>query len=147
MTPIRSGARTGAAGAGLYIGLVLLVLVIAATVVFVFGGFSRLTANFRGETEVREKTLADGDYRIAAYESFYDQCAAVKAIEVQLDNMRADKSLPKDQRATNVLALQNKRAQLIEEYNADARKTDTRANFLASDLPYELNQNQEHTTC
>lgn len=110
--------------------------------------FSILTAETRGETGVREKTVADPNYRIEAYEEFYDRCAEIQTYEEQIENMEAQKGLlPKDQYAANVLALENQRSTAIEQYNADSRKAGTLAQFKASDLPYEIDPSQEDTTC
>ena len=106
--------------------------------IYLSGGISMLTAPFRGEVAEKEITEADGNYRISAYEEFYDNNARVEALNTQICTMKANTSLPDEQRETNVLALTNTRTDLVNEYNADARKTDTRAKFKASDLPYEL---------
>lgn len=126
-----------------YLSIALVVIVVTVVVIW---SLQWLTADVRGELDQREQTRADGTYRIAAYERFYDKCASVQALEDQIDNTEADESLPENQKATNLLALRNQRNALIREYNADARKEDTRGNFLASDLPYELNPDEE-TTC
>lgn len=123
-------------------------IVVMVILTLIAGGFGWVTADFRGAKDAREQTIADGSYRIAAYEKFYDLCGDIKAIEQQIVNQEAmSAGLPKDQVAVNKLALNNQRASLIQEYNADARKADTKANFLASDLPYSIDPNQETTTC
>lgn len=125
---------------------ILAVLILGAMAVFGFGFFARTTAEFRGETEAREQTVADGGYRNASYEQFYDQCQAIVAIERKIARMQADTSLPESQRATNVLAQQNIRDDLITEYNADAAKSATVGQFRADDLPHRIDPDQE-TTC
>lgn len=133
-------------GVGRLIGAVVLFFVILVGIVFIAGGASWLTAPFRGAVEQREIVQGDGNYRIAAYEKFYNDCAAVQALEDQIALMKANKSLPKDQRETNILALESNRNRLIRQYNADSRKADTIENFKASDLPYQLDT-QKETTC
>ena len=120
------------------IGIFIAAVAIIVGIIYLSGGISYLTAPFRGEVAEREITEADGNYRISAYEEFYDLNAQVDALNTQICTMKENKSLPVDQRETNVLALTNTRTDLVNEYNADARKTETRAKFLASDLPYEL---------
>lgn len=119
------------------LGIALFVGVILA---LIYGGgwLQRLTADFRGETAQIEKVQADPNFRIAAYEQFYDRMGRIEALEQQICTMQ-EADLPENQTATNVLALTNQRIDLIEKYEADASKEDTRANFLASDLPYEIN--------
>lgn len=114
------------------------VIVVIIGIIYLTGGIKYVTAPFRGEVQEREVTEADGRYRISAYEEFYDLNAQVDAKNTQICEMKSNTSLPVDQRETNVLALTNKRTDLVNEYNADARKEDTRAKFKASDLPYEL---------
>lgn len=126
-----------------------IVLAVILTLVLVAGVFAVtvLWAPWKGAGEQRKAIHGSGEYRIAAYNRFYDDCAAVQAVEDQLAAMKADKTLPADQRAANVLALTNKRNTLIRAYNADSRKEDTLANFKASDLPYQIDPTQETTTC
>lgn len=112
----------------------------------------RETADTRGQTRVVEQISADADYRIGAYESFYNRCHAVKAKEGEI--ALAEEALAGtgtdswnySQLERNLLALKNSRIQLIEAYNADASKEDTAANFLASDLPHQLDT-KEKTEC
>lgn len=117
-----------------------LILVAAVILLFTFGGgwLQRITADFRGETAQIEKVQADPNFRIAAYEQFYDRMGRIDALEQQICTMQ-EADLPNGQADINVLALTNQRIDLIEKYEADASKEDTRANFLASDLPYEIN--------
>lgn len=120
--------------------------------VFGWGMFQRETANFRGETAQQERVFADPNYRIQAYESFYDLCVAVQNTEAQIRSQEAElESGPsaqrRDQVNTNLNALRAAREARINEYNANARMSETRANFHASDLPYQLDTDQEKTTC
>lgn len=134
--------------------VVLLVMVIVGAMwIFGFGLFQRSTADFRGETAEREQVFADANYRIASYDKFFDICASVQSKEDQISNleMELDLTTPSASREeriySSITALRNSRAELIRGYNADASKTDTRANFLASNLPFNLNTNTEETTC
>lgn len=153
--PPRSDLREGARGFGLgallaVAGLVLLLL-LAAMWAFGFGLFSKGTAEVRGQTGVRERTQANGAYRIAAYEHFYDLCASVQADEQTMAALREEAATAtparKAQIAATVTAVRANRAQSITQYNADARKTTTAANFKASDLPYQLDPATQETTC
>lgn len=120
--------------------------------VYGFGFLQRGTADFRGETGQIEQTKANSNYRIAAYDNFYDACASVRSIESKIANMQEElENTSEAQRKTvlntSITASKNKRAELIESYNADARKEATRGQFRASDLPYELDENAEVTIC
>ncbi len=135
----RAGVRIFGMSVGVVVGVLLLIMLVGV-VTFAW-------APWKGEREQRMMTEGSGSYRIAAYDSFYDQCGSIQAIEDQIVNMEADKSLPEAFKATNLLALKNQRATLIRQYNADASKADTRANFMASDLPYKIDSTQETTSC
>lgn len=119
----------------------------AFLIVAVVFGLKWVTADVRGAGDAREQTRADGTYRIAAYERFYDDCAAIQALEDQIATMSGNESLPADQVETNVLALTNQRNSMIRQYNADAAKHDTRGHFLSSTLPYEIDPEEESTEC
>ena len=130
------------------IGVAVLFLVIT----FGFGSLQRWTADFRGETKQIEQTEANENYRISAYDQFYDRCASVQSIESKIKNLE-DELAETDEKQrqsilkTSITASKNKRAEMMQKYNADARKEDTRGKFKASDLPYELNENEEETVC
>lgn len=139
--------------AALIVSLVLAPFVIAGFVIY-GGGFTKLfSGDFRGDVGVNEEISADADYRIAAYEWFFDQCAAVQTKEAELAAAQAEleaeglSDYRRQQLNTNITAITSARAELVNEYNAEAQKEDTAANFLASDLPHELDLNDEETTC
>lgn len=133
------------------VAMLIVGLLLASMAVFGVGWFSRGTADFRGKTnEINQ--INSGNYRIAAYNSFYDECAGIQTDEVRISNAEAAlKSNTDTSRApelqANLTAAQNQRAQDINQYNADARKADTKANFRASDLPYQIDPTEETTTC
>lgn len=153
MTIRLTRSERGALSVGAGIALSVLALVL-----LVVGGFALkwVTAEPRGALSQREKTIADGNYRIAAYDSFFDQCGAIQAKEDQIrqteDRRIDDKSgsaggFTSTQKDAILLALKNSRAELVRSYNADAAKADTKANFLASSLPYQINVNDYNTVC
>jgi uncharacterized membrane protein YhiD involved in acid resistance len=143
------------AGFGLVAAAVVAAVVIIAVMcigIFGFGWFQRSTADFRGETAQIERVKADPNYRIAAYEHFYDLCAAVKKDEARIISLNEELTTdPPSARVTQINAslttIRLSRDSKIEQYNADARKEDTQANFLASDLPFELDPNRTETSC
>lgn len=130
------------------------VIAVALFLAAVYGGglMQRMTADFRGETGQIEQTQADADYRISAYDQFYDKCAGIQTLESKITNLSDELEETEDEQRKSVLntsitASKNKRAELINDYNADARKEATRGQFKASDLPYEVDINEEETTC
>lgn len=133
------------------IGASVIALLLILALIYGGGMVQRLTADFRGETKQIEQTKASGDYRIAAYDQFYDKCAGVRTLESKIVNMERElEGTEEVQRKTtlntSITASANKRAELIESYNADARKEASRGQFKASDLPFELDI-EEDTVC
>jgi predicted Zn-dependent peptidase len=140
---------------GLLIAAISIAVLLAFATMWLFGWgfFSRETADFRGQTDQVEQISADADYRIATYEQFFDLCAAVQTKEAELAAAQAELALEglsdyrRQQLNANVTAITAARAELINQYNADAAKADTAANFRSSDLPYSLDIESETTTC
>lgn len=145
---MRDAARiTGAVLAGF-------VALIAVMTLFTFGlgQWVRETAGWTGKTQQISQTRGNGSYRIAAYDHFYDLCASVQDQEVTLEAQRAELATnPTEERRgqieANIAALTANRGEQINHYNADARKNATSGQFRASDLPYQLDRTEEHTTC
>ncbi len=130
----------------------LLVAALFLVAVYGFGFLQRETADFRGETGQIEQTKANSDYRIASYDHFYDSCASIQSIESKISNMEDElDEIDDSQREivlnTSITASKNKRAELINSYNADARKEATQGQFRSSDLPYQINESEEETIC
>lgn len=134
------------------VGLVaLLVLMTAFT--FGIGQWIRETAGFTGKTAQIRQTKGSGSFRIASYDHFFDLCASVQDQEVTIVSQQSELSDPattsdrKAQIRANLSALRANRGELINHYNADARKTATSGQFRASDLPFQIDPTQEHTSC
>jgi hypothetical protein len=140
----RADRREFRAAAGYGVSATMIVFVLVLVLIVAGGAFTYWWAPWKGKIEQRNLTEGSGTYRISAYERFYDDCQAVVALEGQIANMKAS-TVP--ERDTNVLALQNQRISLIAEYNANSRKADTAAHFKASDLPYQIDPDNEETQC
>lgn len=137
---------------GLVLASLLTIAALFLIAVYGFGFLQRETADFRGETDQIEQTKANSNYRIAAYDHFYDLCGSVQSIESKIGNMQdelegADSAQRETVLNTSITASKNKRAELITSYNADARKEATQGQFKASDLPFELSEEGEKTVC
>lgn len=106
-------------------------------------GIKYLTAEPRGRADQREKTVANGNYRIASYDAFFDKCneivakeAIIKSFEDQVKQATTAKE--KKDAIINLNAMKNTRIELVQSYNADAQKAGTRALFRSDDLPYQI---------
>lgn len=151
MSNLREGARiSGLTLAGGIAALVVL-LILASMAIFGWGFLAQATADFRGETSKKEQVEASGQYRIAAYDSFFNLCASVQAQEDAIANQLAERETAAPTRQAqidaNVTASRNVRASLIRQYNADAAKSYTAGQFRDSNLPYQLDTNTEETSC
>ncbi|NIJ11128.1 putative Zn-dependent peptidase [Saccharomonospora amisosensis] len=147
---MRHGWRLSATVTGLGAVTVVTVLVLALMWTFGWGWFSATTAELRGQQAQRERVEAGGDYRIAAYEHFFDLCAAVQSKESTIAQLEAELPGADQRRAeqvrTTLTALRSSRASAIHEYNADARKAATTGRFRDLGLPRQLDI-EEETSC
>lgn len=131
---------------------IVVVLVLITMWTFGFGWWSKSTANFRGEVGVAEQTKANANFRIQAYDNFFNLCSAVQADEDRLEAQSSllDQTTDQAERqriARTMAAIQGSRGQKIRRYNANARKEWTVGQFRANDLPFALDPTQERTSC
>ena len=109
------------------------------------------SADERGRVQARE-SIQSGPSRIAAYNHFFDLCAAVQTDEATIQAQREELTTnPSESRRgqiqANIAALKSGRAEKINSYNADARKDYTIGQFRSSGLPFQLDPTQEATSC
>lgn len=120
---------------------VLATLVLVLLIAVAIAGIRWVTAEPRGQLAAREQIQSAGS-RIAAYNHFFDLCAAVQAQEAALAAQYAALSGAvgdeRERLRANVAGLTAQRARSIAQYNADARKSYTIGQFRASGLPFEL---------
>ena len=124
----------------------LLIGVLTTGAGWAFGWF---TADTRGAIDARETILADGDFRIQAYQQFFDLCAGIEAQEGRADLFAADEDNPLA--STNLQAVLAVRIGLVTEYNSLAARSWTEGQFRDEDLPYNIRigwlPGEEGTTC
>lgn len=131
------------------------VIVVAALVAIAVGigvySIWTLSADVRGKAAVHNQIHGNANYRIAQYDHFFNLCAGVQSREAAIRNAQDEAKTAsqsrKEQLAAVITANRNERAELINQYNADASAAGTRGNFLASNLPYHLDLNSEETQC
>lgn len=144
---MNGSSRTGVAVAAILAFFLLLALVWG-----VIYGVRWVTAEPKGALEAREQIKGSGTFRIAAYNHFYNLCAAVKSDEATIEALNQELATnPSEKRVgqinASITALRSGRAEKINQYNADASKDYTIGQFRSSNLPYQLDSSQEVTLC
>lgn len=130
--------------------ILMAVLVVVAIAALVFG-IRWITAEPKGKLQAREQ-IQSGSNRIAAYNHFFDLCAAVQSDEATIASLKEELGTgPSESRRGQIqatlTALRAARAEKINQYNADARKDYTTGQFRSSGLPYTLDQTEKETRC
>ena len=122
----------------------LIVLGFAAFLVLIVGlsiYVPRWTAGPVGLTE--EIVITNkGAYRIQGYERFYDFVEQVEAVDVKLASYRQDLATREAVECRGLLA---RRADIVQQYNADAQKVRTVGKWRADNLPSRLYHNLTRT--
>lgn len=134
------------------VGTIAAFTVLALVLVYVSGGISQLTASFRGKTEEKEITEADGAFRVTSYDRFFEICSDVQAKEQKIRNSEKaleDEGLSEQRRTVledSILANTNQRSELITQYNA---LTDNKYRTAYKDkgLPENLDEEADRTEC
>jgi len=122
---------------------------VTITVVLLFGlvlavfGLRVATAGLFGAGEAHIRTQS-ADFRLGAYNHFFDLCAAIQGSEGQLDALYQELELEEPgsrdygYSVKSITGVQGLRAQSIARYNQDALKDYTEGQFRDNDLPYQL---------
>lgn len=125
------------------LGSIVLVLVLWMTIASAIWGFRVATAGIYGAGEAR-KEIQSAPFRIAAYQTFFNQCASVQGLEGQIDELTAQlDALEPGTRAyeytlSSLTGTRGLRHRAIAKYNQDALKDYTQGQFRDADLPYQL---------
>lgn len=132
---------------GLKVGKVLLVLLVGAAciwgVIAIGFGLRVATAGLYGRGQAHIQ-IQSSDFRIAAYESFFNQYASIKGLEGQIDELTAGLATmePGTREYTYtqsaLIGTKGLRHTAIQKYNADAAKNWTEGQFRDNDLPYQI---------
>ncbi len=115
--------------------VVIVLVVVGGLLVYWFAGPSvaKLDARVRGDIG-QEYIIQDARTRVGTYEWFYDQYEEIQATELKV---RIAKGAEEESGIRMVLA------SMIAEYNAMARKEHTRAQWMPTDLPYQIEMEVE----
>ena len=121
------------------LGSVLLWLAIASAV----WGLRVATAGIYGRGQAHIQ-IQSADFRIAAYDHFFNQYASIKGLEGQIDELTNQLSqvTPRTREYNYTLSsltgTKGLRHRAIQDYNADAQKSWTEGQFRDNDLPYQI---------
>lgn len=136
-----------AKSASLYLVFAVLVLIVLSAGML---AWKYLTAEVSGRVNA-EVQIESAPSRIANYESYFDQCAAIQGYEASLVAQKAALSgLTGDDASrirTVIAGITAQRSRAIAQYNVDVRKDYTKARFLDSGLPKAIDAKSEVTVC
>ena len=115
--------------------IVAIALIVAGTLIYwaIGPAVARVDARVQGDIE-QEYIIQDARTRVDTYEWFYDQYEQIQATELKA---RIAKGTEEEAGIQMVLA------SMIAEYNAMARKEHTRAQWMPTDLPYQIEMEVE----
>lgn len=120
-------------------GVIVLWIAIASAI----WGFGVAGAGIFGRGEAY-KEIQSADFRIQAYQAFFNQCASIQGLEGQINELTValghyDRgSREYNITVTSIAGVKGARHQAIAKYNQDALKNWTEGQFLDSDLPYRI---------
>ena len=106
-------------------------------------GLGVATAGLYGRGEAI-KQIQSSEFRIQAYQYFFNQCASIQGLEGKIDELTIQLSLltPGTREYNYTLAsltgVKGLRHEAIAKYNQDALKEYTEGQFRDKDLPYQL---------
>lgn len=121
----------------------LVAFLLLGAVIFGVGyAFNWWFAPYQGKLQARQQIQGNGDFRIQAYNQFFDLCATVTTLDQQLQQTlaqeKADKGSDLSRDKINFGAQFNSRNEAANQYNVNAQKHYTVGQFKASDLPYQI---------
>ena len=122
---------------------VVLIFVALWLVVVAIWGLGVATAGIYGRGEAH-KDIQSADFRIQAYQTFFNQCASIQGLEGQIDELTTaleyyqPGSREYNITVTSIAGVKGARHQAIARYNQDALKDWTEGQFRDADLPYQI---------
>ena len=117
-------------------------LIIWASVIGIWG-FGVATAGLYGRGEAH-KEIQSADFRIVAYDHFFNLYASIKSLEGKINELTATLNLLEpgtreyNYTLTALAGVKGLRHEAIQQYNADAQKDWTMGQFRDNDLPYQI---------
>ena len=126
-------------GIAIVVGVVAGMWLLAAAI----WGIGIATAGIFGRGEAY-KQIQSAEFRIEAYQYFFNQYASIKSLEGKIDELEAQlQKLEPGTREYNytlssLTGTKGLRHEAIQKYNADTRKEYTEGQFRDKDLPYQI---------
>lgn len=123
--------------------IVIAMMLTAATLTGIGWGWQWITAEIRGSVGAREKITADPNFRIQAYQSFFEQCSSIQALERDIEEQQKLLEIIQDPQRReiiqlNVASITGARNGAVDRYNQNALKNWTEGQFRDNDLPYQI---------
>lgn len=128
-------------------GIFVLILALWVGVASAIWGVRVATAGLVGRGEAHLK-IQSAEFRLEAYQYFFNQCASVQGLEGKIDELTAQlNQLTPGTREHNytlssLTGTRGLRREAIAKYNQDSLKDYTEGQFRDRDLPYQLANNE-----
>lgn len=136
---------------GTWVLVLAILLAVSVATMFMTGTVQRLTAEWRGETDMIEDTEGSGEFQRATYEQFFNLCQSVQSAEGRITSLETELEGGVDASHERTIdasltAIRSGRAESIDEYNSLAAQEHTGA-FQDAGLPDRLEHDTEETEC
>lgn len=133
------------------IGITVIALVLVVGIPLGIWGLRVATADFFGQGNQEIETNRT-DFRIPAYDRFFDLCSQVQSDKQRLESLEQELDVAqpdadrREQIFASMTAIRNGIAENVNQYNVDSAKEGTVGQFKASELPYRL-ETEGDTEC
>ena len=127
-----------------YIGIAIAAFIAIYVVgVFLTGSLSIFTSDFRGEVEKHEQVEAQGEYRVAQYDYFFNLCGDIQAKQQNIKQLESLGPEYNEEVTANRMQLN----EMVSEYNSAASSEYTKGQFKDDELPYQISAEREVESC
>lgn len=130
---------------------VVILIVIGIGITLLSGGLTILLAPFQGEVEKSQQVEGSGEYRVAQHDYFYNLCSDIQAKQQNIalleESAKTASGEEKQKIQDSITANKFQLNEMVSQYNADASNDYTKGQFKDDELPYQINAEEEVTSC
>ena len=147
---MKDSAQFAGVGCLSIVAVLIFMTIVWGIVLFGFG-LRVATAGIvgRGQAHIQ---IQSGSNRIAQYDKFFNECASIQGLEGQIKEQQnllgtAVTEADRSRISANLAGVAGLRHIAIAQYNANARKNYTDGQFRDSDLPFQISDGGNATSC